>query len=178
MHEQNVVRHQTTEPPIVIRTTGLSVEAKEMLDAIARRAYNIFEAKGRIKGRDLDNWLQAEAELFERTPLNIGESQDGVTVLAEVRDFTPKDLEIDLEPKRVTIIGRDRTHAEQKAGTSTGSQKRTVRLLRSVQLPVEIDAAHATARFKGGVIELKLKKAMPRRMDTEKAKAVSNSNIA
>ena len=99
MYEQNVVRHQTTEPPIVIRTTGLSVEAREMLDAIARRAYNIFEAKGRIEGRDLDNWLQAEAELFERTPLNIGESQDGVTVLAEVRDFTPKDLEIDLEPE-------------------------------------------------------------------------------
>ena len=66
MHDQNVVRHQTTEPPIVIKTTGLGVEAKEMLDAIARRAYNIFEARGRIKGRDLDNWLQAEAELFDR----------------------------------------------------------------------------------------------------------------
>lgn len=176
MYEQNVVRHQTTEPPIVIRTTGLSVEAREMLDAIARRAYNIFEAKGRIKGRDLDNWLQAEAELFERTPLNIGESQDGVTVLAEVRDFTPKDLEIDLEPKRVTIIGRGRPQLEQKAGTSTDTQKRTVRLLRSVQLPVEIDAAHATARFKGGVIELKLKKAMPGKAGT--VKAVSNSNLA
>jgi hypothetical protein len=50
MYEQNVVKHQTTEPPIVIRTTGLSVEAREMLDAISRRAYNIFEAKGRIKG--------------------------------------------------------------------------------------------------------------------------------
>jgi hypothetical protein len=37
MQEQNLVRHQTTEPPIVIKTTGLSVEAKEMLDAIARR---------------------------------------------------------------------------------------------------------------------------------------------
>jgi HSP20 family molecular chaperone IbpA len=94
-----------------------------MLDAIARRAYDIFEAKGRIKGRDLDNWLQAEAELFERTPLNIGESQDSVTVLAEVHDFTPKELEIDLEPKRVTIIGRGRTQVEQDAGTSARSQK-------------------------------------------------------
>lgn len=176
MYEQNVVRHQTTEPPIVIRTTGLSVEAREMLDAIARRAYNIFEAKGRIKGRDLDNWLQAEAELFEGTPLSIGESQDGVTVLAEVRDFTPKDLEIDLEPKRVTIIGRGRPRVEQKAGTSTDTQKPTVRLLRSVQLPVEIDAAHATARLKGGVIELKLKKAMPEKAGT--VKAASNSNLA
>ncbi len=176
MHEQNVVRHQTTEPPIVIRTTGLSVEAREMLDAIARRAYNIFEAKGRIKGRDLDNWLQAESELFERTPLDIGESQDSVTVLAEVHDFTPKELEIDLEPKRVTIISRGRTQVEQAAGTSTRAQNRTVRLLRSVQLPVEIDSSHATARFKGGVIELKLKKAMPGK--TGAVTTVSNRNLA
>ncbi len=176
MHEQNVVRHQTTEPPIMIRTTGLSVEARDMLDAIARRAYDIFEAKGRIKGRDLDNWLQAEAELFERTPLNIGESQDSVTVLAEVRDFTPKELEIDLEPKRVTIIGRGRPQVEQVAGTSARSQKRSVRLLRSVQLPVEIDSAHATARFRGGVIELKLKKAMPGKTGTRTV--VSNNNVA
>jgi HSP20 family protein len=148
-----------------------------MLDAIARRAYDIFEAKGRIKGCDLDNWLQAEAELFERTPLNIGESQDSVTVLAEVHDFTPKELlEIDLEPKRVTIIGRGRTQVEQEAGTSTRSQKRAVRLLRSVQLPVEIDSSHATARFRDGVIELKLKKAMPGKMG--RATAVSNSNVA
>ena len=62
-----------------------------------------LKRKGRIKGRDLDNWLQAEAESFERTPLNIGESQDSVTVLAEVHDFTPKELEIDLEPKRVRM---------------------------------------------------------------------------
>ena len=158
MHEQNVVRHQTTEPPIVIRTAGLSVEARDMLDAIARRAYDIFEAKGRINGRDLDNWLQAETELFERTPLNIGESQDSVTVLAEVHDFTPKELEIDLEPKRVTIIGRGRTQVKQEAGTGTRSQRRAVRLLRSVQLPVEIDSAHATARFKGGVIEAQTEK--------------------
>ena len=176
MHEQNVVRHQTTEPPIMIRTTGLSVEARDMLDAIARRAYDIFEAKGRIKGRDLDNWLQAEAELFERTPLNIGESQDSVTVLAEVHDFTPKELEIDLEPKRVTIIGRGRAQVKQDAGTSVHSHKRSVRLLRSVQLPVEIDSAHATARFRGGVIELKLKKAMPGKTGTRTA--VSNNNVA
>jgi HSP20 family molecular chaperone IbpA len=176
MHEQNLVRRQTTEPPIMIRTTGLSVEARDMLEAIARRAYDIFEAKGRIKGRDLDNWLQAEAELFERTPLNIGESQDNVTVLAEVHDFTPKEFEIDLEPKRVTIIGRNRSQVEQHAGASAGSQKRSVRLLGSVQLPVEIDSSHATARFKGGVIELKLKKAMPGKKGT--GTEVSNSNVA
>jgi hypothetical protein len=30
---------------------------------IARRAFELFEARGREHGRDLDDWLQAEREL-------------------------------------------------------------------------------------------------------------------
>jgi DUF2934 family protein len=32
---------------------------------IGRRAYEIFLAHGRVHGRDLDDWLQAERELKE-----------------------------------------------------------------------------------------------------------------
>ena len=126
MQDQDVVRHQTNEAPIVIRSTGLSMEAKEMFDTIAKRAYEIFEAKGRAKGRDLDHWLQAEAELFEPATLHVKESPEGVTVLADVRGFAPKDLEIDLEPKRVTIIGKHRRPTE----------KRSTRILRACNCPL------------------------------------------
>jgi hypothetical protein len=33
------------------------------LDAIAARAYQIYEREGRADGKDLDHWLKAEAEL-------------------------------------------------------------------------------------------------------------------
>jgi HSP20 family molecular chaperone IbpA len=114
MQEKGVVRHQTTAPPIVIRTTGLSDEAKEMLDAIARRAYEIFEAKGRARGHDLENWFEAESELFERTRVDVKETPEGLTVLADVRRFAPKELEVDLEPRRVTIIGKHQSQTERK----------------------------------------------------------------
>jgi Protein of unknown function (DUF2934) len=32
-------------------------------DQIARRAHELYEARGRTDGRDLDDWLQAEREL-------------------------------------------------------------------------------------------------------------------
>ena len=34
------------------------------MDEIVRRAYEIFEERGRIHGHDLDDWLQAERELL------------------------------------------------------------------------------------------------------------------
>ncbi len=32
-------------------------------DAVSRRAFEIWERNGRMPGHDLENWLQAEAEL-------------------------------------------------------------------------------------------------------------------
>jgi len=34
--------------------------------AIARRAYEIYEAAGRPQGQDVAHWLQAEAEILNR----------------------------------------------------------------------------------------------------------------
>ena len=33
-------------------------------DEIARRAYALFEKSGRVSGHDMENWLQAEAQLM------------------------------------------------------------------------------------------------------------------
>ncbi len=112
MQEQDMIRQHAADQPVVIKTTGLSVEAKEMIDSIARRAYEIFESKGRARGHELENWFEAESELFERTPVDIKESPEGVTVLADVRRFAPKELEVDLEPRRVTIIGKHESQAD------------------------------------------------------------------
>src|SRR5690242_15825273 len=109
MRQQEAIRQPTAAAPIAIRSSGLSVEAREMFDRIAKRAYEIFEAKGRIKGRELEHWLEAESELFESTVVNVKESRDGLTVLADVPGFTPHELEVDLEPNRVTIIGKHQT---------------------------------------------------------------------
>lgn len=35
-------------------------------DSIARRAYERFEARGRVHGYDLDDWYEAERELNDR----------------------------------------------------------------------------------------------------------------
>ena len=32
-------------------------------DAIARRAYELYEQRGRVPGRDVDDWLQAEHDV-------------------------------------------------------------------------------------------------------------------
>jgi hypothetical protein len=47
------------------------VEATPTEDEIARRAYQLYEARGGAHGRDLDDWLQAERELRQRMRLDV-----------------------------------------------------------------------------------------------------------
>lgn len=39
------------------------IRKPELWQAIRLRAYELFEQRGKEHGRDLDDWLQAEAEL-------------------------------------------------------------------------------------------------------------------
>ncbi len=46
--------------------SGKSVAAPSFED-VSRRAFEIWERNGRMPGQDLENWLQAEAELRSGT---------------------------------------------------------------------------------------------------------------
>ena len=37
-------------------------------DYVRQRAYQLYEQRGRLDGHDLDDWLQAEAEILGRKP--------------------------------------------------------------------------------------------------------------
>jgi hypothetical protein len=46
-------------------------------EAIARRAYELFLARGAEHGHDLDDWLQAERELAEAARPAMPKTSDG-----------------------------------------------------------------------------------------------------
>jgi hypothetical protein len=47
------------------RTDAQPPRRDPITEAIARRAYELFLARGAQPGRDLDDWLQAERELLD-----------------------------------------------------------------------------------------------------------------
>jgi hypothetical protein len=50
--------------PARLRTTNQTTEsASELQEQIRRRAYELYEQRGRNDGHELDDWLQAESEM-------------------------------------------------------------------------------------------------------------------
>ncbi len=133
-------------------------DMRETFDSVARRAYEIFEANGRQLGRDMEDWFRAESELLHPLHVEMRESHDKIIVKAEVPGFEPKDIEINVEPGRLTIAGKREWSKEEKEQKLLYSERRSNQFFRCLDLPVEVDAEKAAATLKDGLLELLLPK--------------------
>lgn len=126
---------------------------------IAHRAYEIFESSGKPCDHDLDHWLKAEAELLHPVHLDVVDSGDGLIVHAEVPGFKAGEIEVNVEPHRLTITGKRQTKDETKAGETLYTERSADQILRVIDLPVEVTTDGVAAALKDGVLELNMPKA-------------------
>jgi HSP20 family protein len=131
---------------------------QDIFNGISRRAYEIFESSGYDFGRDLENWLQAERELLHPVPVNITETDSVIELKAEVPGFDEKEIEIGLEPRRLTISGKHEATKEEKKGRSICEETCSDQIFRMVDLPAEIEPEKVTAVLKHGILKLTLPK--------------------
>ena len=119
MTEQSVAV-QTAQTPAslkVVEPKTLFDRINQMQQAIARRAFELFEGDGGLFGRDLEHWFKAEAELLHPVHVSITEADDalasaariaaGDARVAKVSIWTPdKDLAQCVRDERVVQVDR------------------------------------------------------------------------
>jgi len=146
---------------------------QKVFDSVEKRAFEIFNNNGRWFGQDLSNWLQAESELLHPVHLEIAETEDALTVRAEVPGFTAKELDIRVEGNRLTIAGKHESKEESKKGKTIYSERCAKEILRSVDLPSDVDGTKVNATLKDGVLSIELPKAPHAKSVRIEAKAAS-----
>jgi len=132
---------------------------QDLSSSIAHRAFEIFENRGRAFGRDLEDWVRAESEILHPVHLDIAESGDAFTVRAEVPSFSAKELEVGVEPHRLTITGKRKTSKEHTRKKTIYTEQCSNQIYRTIDLPGEVDTSKVTATLKNGVLELSMPKA-------------------
>ncbi|MGA2348349.1 MAG: Hsp20 family protein [Candidatus Sulfotelmatobacter sp.] len=163
MSEKATAVQKAPEPkePAAMKLVGpetLFDRINQLHEATARRAFQLFEGEGRIFGRDLDHWFRAEEELLHSVHVRISESGNALEVAAEVPGFNAKELEVSVEPQRLTISGKRESTEERKKGETVYKEQCSNEILRVVDLPAEIETSKVTATLKEGVLTLNLPK--------------------
>lgn len=154
-------------------TQQLADRMDKLYDSIARRAFEIFEGNGRWFGRELDDWLKAEAEVLHPVHMEISESHNTLTVKAEVPGFEAKELDIQVQANRLTISGKHEAKEETKKGKTIYSEQCASEIFRSVVLPADVDSSKVTATLRDGVVTIELPKAAQAKSVPVEGKAAS-----
>lgn len=152
----------------LVPPTDLFDRMEKLYDSVARRAFELFEHNGRGFGHDLENWFRAESELLHPVHIDMTETGDALAVRAEVPGFTANDLEVSIEPRRLTITGKRETSEERKDKKVIYQERCSNQIMRVLELPVAVDGDKASATIKDGVLELNLPKApAPKKVQIE-----------
>jgi len=125
---------------------------------IARRAFEIFQDEGRILGNDLQHWLKAEAEVLHPVSVDMFETDDMLTIEAELPGFSATDLKVTLEPERLVIRGKREYPKVEKKIKKVHEELRTDEVLRVIGLPMEVLPGKSEATLKNGILEVKMPK--------------------
>jgi HSP20 family molecular chaperone IbpA len=143
----------------------------EVHNAISRLAFELFEHNEQTFGHDLDDWLKAESQLLHPIHVGISDSGNALLVHAEVPGFSAEEVEVSLEPWRLTITGKRVTKEERKTAKTIYSEQCANQVLRVIDLPAEVDTTKVKATLKDGMLELNMAKAAQARNVLVKAKS-------
>lgn len=158
MKPDTAVQHIDRPGIRLLRPEQMLDQMRTTIDAIARKAFDIFQRNGAQFGHELEHWFQAEGELFHPTHLEVTEADNMLTVRAEVPGFSEKDLQISLEPRRLTITGKRESHEEKKTKKTVYAEQCSNQIFRVVDLPNEVNpgASGVKATYDQGVLTVTL----------------------
>ena len=131
---------------------------RSALDQVQKRAYEIFETRGKVHGHDWDDWIQAVSEILEPVPAEVSDAGDAYIAVARVAGYRPEDLRVSTEPCRLTICGLSDGEENGRDPSKVESQH-SRHFYRSFMLPSEVDTFAASAQIREDILELRLPKA-------------------
>ena len=128
---------------------------------MADRNIPVTRGEGAMRGREETR----TAENFVRPAVDIFETEEGLTLLADLPGVAREALEIDIDKGVLSIKG---TVGESGGGSDLYREFTLANYYRQFQLPDEVDPGKASAELKEGVLTLQLPKAeaaRPRRIE-------------
>lgn len=122
------------------------------MGSLRREMDRLFDRLGEMKWEDLP-------ALGEWTPsMDISETKDSLVAKVEVPGMEEKDIQISLQENLLTIKGEKKQEREEKDERYHRVERSYGSFLRSIRLPVAVDASRVTATFKNGLLTVTLPK--------------------
>jgi HSP20 family molecular chaperone IbpA len=169
---------QQRETSKQVKLVGADVSVNrenEIRDMIARRAYELFERRGRIHGHDINDWIDAELQVVHPCRHELKEAAGSLIFLAELPgSFTADQISVSVEPRRLTVSAEREFDVTCGGNEPAHTEKRTQRIFQIEELPVDIDPSRAAMKLDVETLEIVMPKLAGPNKPSEKVEAASS----
>jgi HSP20 family protein len=143
-------------------------DPRDAFEMIRKRAFEMFERHGGSPGNDLDDWFQAERDLFWVPPAELAETDEEVKITVAVPGFDLKEIKVTAQPVEVQLRGNHGHSLEKKEKGLVYSEFNEKDLFRRFELPQNIDVDHVSANVENGILTVKAPKRIPQTIEGKK----------
>jgi len=136
----------------VTNSDSIVDELMRRQDMIAQRAFEIFKTHAQMFNADLDDWLQAERELFPQPSIELRKMNNHFEIDAALPGADPKkvDVKVTAEDVLITAVREAPAKAPVSAAAAGQTPDGKVQYFQSIHLPEPIDPNQVRASYKHG----------------------------
>lgn len=129
-------------------------EIAEGFEAIARRAFDLFEKRGGGLGHDVEDWLNAEHELgFPAAELS--EKDGAYEVQIALPGFEAKEVEVTATPAEIVVHAASKQEKKGEKDNVIWTEFGSSNVYRRFEVPNPIDVDKVTANIENGLLHIK-----------------------
>ena len=149
------------------KVESVEEDLSRMREAIAGRAYEIFDRRDGVGGNETEDWLAAERELLWEPQIELSEDHGTLVLQVAMAGFKPDEFDVQVTPQDVLIQAEGLPAEPDDTVTVHVSEFRQGRLFRDVRLPTPIEVDRAEARYRYGLLTITAPLADPVPVDEE-----------
>lgn len=133
-------------------------DTKRIFDQLQSKAFGIFQQRGGISGRAMDDWFRAERELFNVPASDLTETEGAYHLVASVPGLEGKDIELTATPHEIVVRGSSECESKREEGATLISERCHNEVFRRYELAAPIDVEKVSAKVAEGVLRVEIPK--------------------
>jgi HSP20 family molecular chaperone IbpA len=149
-------------------TNPFLAKVEKALDTVRRRAFELFEKRGRGPGKELEDWLQAEQELFFVPQAEVTEDEHAFTMKIKTPGFEAAEIEVIALPHEILVEAK--AEKREKTGVDARCLYRRFEL-GAPGLGAVIDTRKVNATLEKGQLVIRAPKEVKNRVPVRAAAA-------
>ena len=133
------------------------VVRSEVVAAIGARAYQLYEQRGCVAGKELDDWLQAEREVLFHPHVEVSENDESFRMTISTPGFVAKEVGVVAFPRELLVEAKTELQIELRQGRLEPRE-----ICQRILLHAPIAPEEVTARIDEGSLTIVAPKSMQR----------------